>query len=115
MAKPQKCIIISCDSIVCPRCQHWYDPSKPEQAKEHKTCHERAPSGIKRNPACVNCRHSFGYHGKKSFAERDRSDRRYLKSHERIVYVNQHPVRANRSKEKQVRTTRATNRAPNIA
>jgi hypothetical protein len=112
MAKPRKCIIEHCPCIICPTCKYWHNPENPAHAKIHSKCHERPDLGRKTQPTCISCRAGFSSNRNKTWAERDMKDRQYQKLHERYVYMNQHPVRTARRREKEVRTMRATNRAP---
>lgn len=113
MAKQQKCLIARCPRIICPRCHHWYNPRKPDELKTHSKCDERPAPNRTLLPTCPQCRGSmYGYWGDATWAEIDERHQFVRMLDDRFVYRSQHPKRKAPRKQKQVRTTRATNVAP---
>lgn len=119
MAKLQKCLIQKCLYIICPRCQHWYKSTDPEQIKMHTKCVERAANRT-RLLTCPGCRQSmFGYWGDATLAECDARDEYVQMLHNRFAYRRSNIAQYQRlkgqrlkAKTKQVRNLRATSAAP---
>lgn len=113
MSKLQKCKIAHCPDVLCRVCWHWYNSANPESVKTHQqACAERPTPSRGLLPYSPACRASFSRTGNKTWAEIDAWQSFILKQNERILYVKGHPKRKPRRKEREVRTTRATNSAP---
>lgn len=110
MAKPKKCVIAFCPRFLCAKCHHWVDPRKDPKHR----CDERPAPNRTLLPTCPTCRNGMHYWDKASYEDRDERHQFVKMLDNRFTYLNQHPRRPVRRKEKQVRTLRATNAAPNI-
>ena len=110
-ATNNKCLIDLCPFHMCQNCWHWHNSEDP---KPHK-CEPRDKPNRDLAKTCPNCRHGMAYHGKKTWAERDAADDRYLKLHYRIDYLRQHPRPGEKRRPQvQVRSTRGTNAARTV-
>jgi hypothetical protein len=110
MAQDRKCLIRFCPRFLCGECHRWIDPRK--DPKHH--CEKRPPPSRALLKTCPQCRQGMYYWEDATYEERDERHQFVKMLDARFTYSDQHPRRPLRRKEKQARTTRATNAAPNI-